>query len=391
MKNIVYITENLDFFSDSGAKIKTLNTLRCLSSEFHITVLSLNSSNVINHKKLKTFKNIDFEYVVDKNIEIPIKKRFLELIYFYIKGIPYYFFQYKNKKFNNLVSKKIKEIEPNIIHIDHLTMAQYLPKKKNCVWIYEEHNIEYKLRFQMAKFSKKIGYHWIIWLFEGILLYFKEINTWKKFDHIFAISKEDQIFILNKTKRNNVFLQNIYVSINPRKKQPNNKNILFIGDLEWLPNRNGVEWFIKKIFPKLKNVKLNIVGKVDKKFKKNNQQKNIIFWDYQKKIDKFYENNEIFIVPLHIGEGIRLKILDAFSKKIPVVSTQQGTKGTFVKHKSELYIASSDQEFSNYINNILNKKNETKTILNRAILYLKSNHSYEENKKFIKKYQKFIN
>ena len=156
MKNIVYITENLDFFSDSGAKIKTLNTLRCLSGELHITILSLNSSKTINHKKLKTFKNIDFEYVVDKNIEIPIKKRLSELISFYIKGIPYYFFQYKNNSFKKLVYEKIKSINPDAIHINHLTVSQYLPKNKRQIWVYEEHNIEHKLRFQMARYSKKM-------------------------------------------------------------------------------------------------------------------------------------------------------------------------------------------------------------------------------------------
>ena len=73
MKNIVYITENLDFFSDSGAKIKTLNTIECLSKKFHITILSLNSSKKINQVYRRKFKNIDFHYVVDKNIENPIK------------------------------------------------------------------------------------------------------------------------------------------------------------------------------------------------------------------------------------------------------------------------------------------------------------------------------
>lgn len=385
MKNILYITENLDFFADSGAKIKTINTLDCLNKEFKVNVLSLNSSSKIN----KIPKNIGFDFVVDKNIEIPVKKRLKELFVQYLRGNPYYFFQYQNKDFKKLVNKKIKELKPDIIHIDHLTMAQYLPNIKNEKWVFEEHNVEHKLRFQMSKFSKKIGYHWLIWLFEGILLYFKEVDLWKKFDYIFAISNDDKRFISKKTNRNNVVLQNIYIPLKPRKTNKKNRNILFIGDLEWLPNRNGVEWFIENVFPKLKDAKLNLVGRVDEKFKKENTKKNIRFLGYQKEIKPFFENNSVFIAPLLIGEGVRLKILDAFSRKIPVVSTKQAIKGISVKNKQELYVAINKQQFANHIENVFGQK--TKNILDKAMVYIKNNHSDAENKKFIKNYKKILN
>jgi polysaccharide biosynthesis protein PslH len=387
MKNIVYITENLDFFSDSGAKIKTLNTIECLSKKFHITILSLNSSKKINQVYRRKFKNIDFHYVVDKNIENPIKKRLLELIYFYIKGIPYYFFQYKNSSFKKLVDKKIKNINPEVIHINHLTMSQYLPKNKRQIWVYEEHNIEHKLRFQMARFSKKIGYHWLIWLMEGILLSFKEKSIWKKFDYIFTISRDDQEYISKYIDKKKIFLQNIFMPVKKTvRHKKNNKDILFIGDLEWLPNRNGIEWFIKKVLPNIPKATLHLVGNVDKEFKNKNQQKNIVFYGYQNNIDSFFIKSSIFIAPLLIGEGVRIKILDAFSRKIPVVATKNATKGLSVKNKKEILIAKNSKEFKNYITNIWGNKINTKNILDKATHYLDNNHSKKENKIYIENY-----
>jgi glycosyltransferase involved in cell wall biosynthesis len=271
-------------------------------------------------------------------------------------------------------------------------MAQYLPKIKNEQWIYEEHNIEYKLRLQMAKFSKKIGYHWLIWLIESLFLYFQERKIIKKFDYIFAISKSDQQFLTKITKKNNVHLQNIFMPYkkNKKKNEAINQTLLFVGDLEWLPNRNGLSWFIKKILPKLDNVKLQIVGKVDLEFKQQYSNEKISFLGYQKEISSFFNQADIFIVPLKIGEGVRLKILDAFSRQIPVISSKNAIKGLAVKHKQELLIAKNQFEFVSLIKKVLDKKIETNTILENALSYLKENHSDEENKKFIKRYQKIL-
>lgn len=392
MKNILYLTENLDFYADSGAKIKTINTLRCLDKSFNIKVLSLNSTKQINKNYQKNFKNLNFTYLADSKIETPIKKRLLETLANYLLGRPYYFFQYKNLKFQNLVNDTIKNLKPDCIHIDHLTMAQYLPKIKNEQWIYEEHNIEYKLRLQMAKFSKKIGYHWLIWLIEGLFLYFQERKIIKKFDYIFAISKSDQQFLAKITKKDNVYLQNIFMPYkkNKKKNEAISRTLLFVGDLEWLPNRNGLSWFIKKILPKLDNVKLQIVGKVDHEFKQQYSNAKISFLGYQKEISNFFNQADIFIVPLKIGEGVRLKILDAFARQIPVISSKNAIKGLAVKHKQELLIATNQFEFISLIEKVLDKKIETNTILENALSYLKENHSDEENKKFIKRYQKMF-
>ncbi|MFZ5438254.1 MAG: glycosyltransferase [Patescibacteria group bacterium] len=392
MKNILYLTENLDFYADSGAKIKTINTLRCLDKNFNIKVLSLNSTKQLNKKYQKNFKNLDFIYLTDQKIEVPVKKRLLETLANYLLGRPYYFFQYKNLKFQNLVNDTIRSLKPDCIHIDHLTMAQYLPKIKNEQWIYEEHNIEYKLRLQMAKFSKKIGYHWLIWLIESLFLYFQEIKIIKKFDYIFAISKSDQQFLTKITKKNNVYLQNIFMPYKKSKKKNEtiSRTLLFVGDLEWLPNRNGISWFIKKILPKLDNVKLQIVGKVDHGFKQQYSNAKINFLGYQKEISNFFNQADIFIVPLKIGEGVRLKILDAFARQIPVISSKNAIKGLAIKHKQELLIAKNQFEFVSLIKKVLDKKIETNTILENALSYLKENHSDEENKKFIKRYQEIL-
>lgn len=392
MKNILYLTENLDFYADSGAKIKTINTLRCLNKNFRVKVLSLNSRKKLNNNYQQNLKKIDFTYLTDPKIEIPIKKRFLETLINYLAGKPYYFFQYKNLKFQNLVSSTIKSLKPDCIHIDHLTMAQYLPKIKNEKWIYEEHNIEYKLRLQMAKFSKKIGYHWLIWLIESFFLYFQERKIIKKFDYIFAISKADQQTLTKITQKNNVYLQNIFMPIknNKKKNQTIKQTLLFVGDLEWLPNRQGLGWFIKKILPKLDNVKLKIIGKVDHEFKQKYSNVKVNFLGYQKEISNFFNHADIFIVPLKIGEGVRLKILDAFARKIPVIATKNATKGLTVKHKQELLIAIDDSEFISLIKKVLDKKIETNTILENALNYLKENHSNDENKKFIKRYQEIL-
>lgn len=136
----------------------------------------------------------------------------------------------------------------------------------------------------------------------------------------------------------------------PTWKLRNQMSLGFIGHLEYNPNKLGLKWFGEKIWPlitaKIPNARLRIVGKIpqDDTFLKFPHFEPTGFIE-----DTGPEFNSwsAMIVPLQYGGGTRLKILDAFSKMCPVVSTPVGAYGLEVKDNQHLLIQENPESFAN--------------------------------------------
>ena len=116
------------------------------------------------------------------------------------------------------------------------------------------------------------------------------------------------------------------------------------------PNVNGILWFLKKCWIELKRrepeFKLQIIGEWDDQQKRKIQRiyPGIIFHGYVPNLEKYIENT-IMITPINIGSGIRMKILEAVSLGIPVVSTSIGAQGLPLKDGEDCFITDNPQIF----------------------------------------------
>ncbi len=128
------------------------------------------------------------------------------------------------------------------------------------------------------------------------------------------------------------------------------KRLTFVGPDINYPNVIGLEWFLDNCWPLLnknnQNYTLDIIGKWNPVRMKEFLEKyeNINFLGY---IDNLYDSlkGSIMIVPITIGSGIRMKILEAASKGIPFVSTKVGAEGIPVINREHCFIADNVNEF----------------------------------------------
>ncbi len=72
---------------------------------------------------------------------------------------------------------------------------------------------------------------------------------------------------------------------------------------------------------------------------------NIILTGYVDSVDEYYDKCHCMIVPLFIGSGQRVKIIEAFSKGMPVISTSIGAEGLHYSHGDNILIADNADEF----------------------------------------------
>lgn len=394
-KTLLYITELFPIPAHSGAKIKTINTIQTLSKKFNIVLLCFSDREIDKKNLSKVKKHVKFVKVFQiPNLNQSPKENLLKLINNYKKLTPFLIQQFHHEKAHKFINKLIRKIRPDIIHIDHLNMAQYLPKKKQQVWIHEQHNVEYELAWSKFLQNKKTNKTKIYQFIEFILTYLYELRFYRKFDHIFTISEDDKETIKKHFFINNISHQKIvYNAQKDIKFSGKNQSLLFLGDLTWEPNITAINWFVENVYNIIletnPDIRLDLVGKIENDlFEKLKKEPSICVHGYKKNIGKFLNNAAVFIMPFQSGAGVRIKALTAMSYGIPIVSTKIGIKGIKAKSSVEYINAYNNYDFAQKCSTLINSIPLRKKIGENGYDYLRKNHSKINNRLYCKKYLK---
>ncbi len=121
----------------------------------------------------------------------------------------------------------------------------------------------------------------------------------------------------------------------------------FVGTFLYAPNRDGLRWFVDNVWPdiqeKVPGVRLRVTGE---RSQSSFIGRNVDALGWVEDMETEMANWSLAIVPLFVGGGTRIKILDAFSRKCPVVSTTLGAYGYDVENGRELLMADSPRAFT---------------------------------------------
>lgn len=162
----------------------------------------------------------------------------------------------------------------------------------------------------------------------------------------------------------------------------NRKNLLFIGGFKHTPNIDALSWFINNIFPIVQEgipgIILNIIGSnVNNEvmaFQNNNIK--IIGYVDDKKLDEYYNNCRISIVPLRYGAGIKGKVIEAMYKQIPVITTSIGSEG-LPDIEDCLIIEDNPEQYANKLINMYNDKKLLTLLTEKSFSYVMEHFTFD--------------
>lgn len=113
-----------------------------------------------------------------------------------------------------------------------------------------------------------------------------------------------------------------------RRKRSGNPNMLFVGSLRYLPNVDGLLWFIRSVLPRLPGARLRIVGRAPpESLRVHARAGRVEFMGYVEDLATAYREAALAIAPMRSGGGTRLKILEAAAHGVPVVATRVAAAG----------------------------------------------------------------
>lgn len=358
MNKILFLTTEIPFPLDNGGKIRTYNLIKALSVENKIDLIcfSEEKNNDESIKSLNEFcENID---IVNKIFTNSTSKRILIANVFksVISNKPFIVRKFIDKRYKSLIGKKLNENKYNTIVMDHLNICGYLDIIKEHNVILSQHNCEFlilKRRYEEeTNFMKQMYLR-----FEYIKTKSYERKICSNVNKVIMLTKEDkQSIVDDKYKGNNIEILPIVIENNYIKKNINKKvsKLLFLGTMSWYPNEQGIVWFLENVWNELKvtnpDMKIYIVGKNPSNKIKEFKDEDIIVTGYVDDINVYIEKCDACIVPLFIGGGMRVKILECMSKGMPVISTTIGAEGIKVTNGEDILIADNKIEFMEQIN-----------------------------------------
>ncbi len=252
----------------------------------------------------------------------------------------------------------IADWKPDVIHADELRMGRYLPKRNeknsNVLFSLCVHNVESELikrtlasPFPFAKiFFNKI-YQFTLKKFEKKIFSRSDIRfTYSEVDkNIYENLYPEFKFHVSSNGVNQIELSDTEVIV------PSPKEVLFLGSLSYLPNMEGLFWFLDHVYPRIKDkVRLTVAGSSPaQEVKDRLNEHKITLHDTPLDLRPIYLSTSILLVPLLSGSGTRGKILEALMYSRAVLTTSIGVEGLHLGEGEGIIVADGAE---NYVKSI---------------------------------------
>ena len=256
----------------------------------------------------------------------------------------------RSEKFQEMLDGLLAIESFDIIQSEFPALAMF-HFNSSALKIIDCHNVEYDNFKRMAKVKnpfRKLFYH-----LEAYKFYKEETAVCSQQDALLVTSERD-ISIFDKSVPDvPKYLIPNGVDTNyfePFKTRPIPNSMVFVGMMKYVPNYNGMSWFLDEIFPKIlekvPDATITIVGKNPPQSISERANENIIVTGFVEDTRPYIEKSAVYVVPLRMGGGTRLKIMEALAVKKPLVTTSIGCEGIDVVNGESVLIADTPDEFS---------------------------------------------
>ena len=135
--------------------------------------------------------------------------------------------------------------------------------------------------------------------------------------------------------------------------EPVGRSLVFVGQMGWFPNRDGIAWFLQDVMPRLRDARLVVIGKRGAMEPPPALAGAVEFTGFVDDMKPRVRDAAVYVVPLRAGSGTRLKILEAMAMGKAIVSTRIGAEGIGLRHGETALLADGAEEFAAAVEQVL--------------------------------------
>ncbi len=270
----------------------------------------------------------------------------------------YHITRFIAEAFDQKLQELLRNKSYDLIQLEGLYLTPYVPTIRqltNAPVVLRAHNIEYEIWQRIVQnegnFLKR-GY--LAMLTKRLQAY--EISAINEYDAIVPITERDKQRFTNLGCNLPMYVTPAGIDLTSYqhdKVQTEFPSVFFLGGLDWLPNQEGLRWFLANVWPKLlqefPGLPFYIAGRNQPKWMRNLQAPNVYVVGEVDDALAFMRSKAVMVVPLLSGSGMRIKIAEGMAMGRAVVSTSIGTEGIPAHDNEHICIADTAELFAGKI------------------------------------------
>ena len=268
------------------------------------------------------------------------------------------------------IERTVREKEPDLIVAEFVQMAVF-DFSPIIPLVIDEHNVEYDLMKRMAE-KDTVSLRKLFNMLEAAKLRREELACLRKAALVLATSERDAEMIKKAAPglQTSVITNGVDVPFFAAKEPgPEPDTAVFVGATHYFPNEDGLCFFMENIYSRIlqerRDFRLEIVGGRPPPRVAAYAGENVHVTGFVEDVRPYMWSARVFVVPLRMGGGTRLKVVEAMAAGIPVVSTTLGAEGIPAEHDRHLLLADDPAAFAQAVIRVL-KDREKAEALRRA-------------------------
>jgi sugar transferase (PEP-CTERM/EpsH1 system associated) len=365
------LDEFLCYPVDSGKKVRTYNLLRHLATRHRIILLCFVWGDAREKEGIDHLRSIGIE-VVTVTRGNPIKSGaafYWKLFANLFSPLPYIVAGHLSSSYRQRLAQLVIDAKPDVLLAEWSPYAIYLKEYSRIPRVAVAHNIESSIwRGYVEKSESWARRAYVSLQYRKVTRFERQIFGW--LDGLITVSPIEQEQVQKAYSNLKVALVDNGVDTEyfaPSPSVPEECLVSFTGSMDWRPNQDGVEYFIRTVLPllraKVPEVKLLIIGRQPPDWLITlGKEHGVEFTGSVPDVRPDVRRTAVSIVPLRIGGGSRLKILEALAMEKAVVSTTLGAEGLAVISGKHLLIADEPEAFAVAVARLLQNQDERRRL-----------------------------
>lgn len=348
---LLQIAPRLPWPLDTGAKLRNYHLARALAAHLSVTLLTFGDDT----------SNGQLNDIYQRVVTVPRSEGYSvgKMLRGAFGPTPLPLLNYTTPEMADALKQLIAEAHFDLIQVESIHLMNYLPSLRAasnqtlvvCDW----HNVESDLMRQYAEHERSLARRTYARRTARLMSEAEE-RALKEFDAHIAVSEPDAKRLQSVNSDAKIFvIENGVDAAYYADEQPAAKNrIVFVGSMDYHANIEGATNFARDVWPMIQkkqpNLRFTIVGRnPPAQVTELSSIAGIEVTGSVADVRPFYREALAAVVPLNVGGGSRLKILEAMAAGVPVVSTKLGAEGLDVSHGENILLTDTTAQLANEV------------------------------------------
>ena len=364
---ILFISFFVPYPPTAGHLQRNFNLIREIAKENEIYLLSFTQRVLLPTEKalqdsldaLKPYCKLIKVYKIPSDYS---QLRRLGVLFFNLFSTkPFSVWKFSSPQMKKDIAELIQTDSFDLVHVDTVDIAQFADYAPGLPKVLNHHNVESKL---LTRRGKNTGNPLakLYLLIQGYKLGQYEKNKIVQVDMNLAVSEIDQAdFQKSAPDARFVIIENgTDIEYFKPSDKPGTKSLIFAGGMSWYPNADAMVHLCSDIYPLIKKeipeIKCNIIGShpPGRLLSLAKLDESIKIHGYVNDVREYLAEAGVYVVPIRVGGGTRLKILDAMAAGKAVVSTSVGCEGLKVTPDENILIGDTPESFARQVVRLIN-------------------------------------